>query len=366
MPATTNRLSGSLPLLALLAGAVGSLPLWTAASGNPFLWTDVVEISEHGSVFADWPQLLAALRHGTADQHYRPLMFVVDTMSYWLFGDSPKGYRVSNLVLHLFNAVLLYRGARCSGSKHASACITGVLFAGHPLAITPVAWIGDRTDVLALGCALATLQLAHYYILTRNLRWLILSCGFLALGLAAKENTLALLMISCVGVAINQRNRPVLTLLFAQSLTVVVWAVWRNGMLGHTAHNEYAHGLGPGLSLALSAYIHVQYLTELARPWTLRVCDACPIPSLAWIVVGAVPVLALALVLRSAVIRTKLAVDSRASTADRKFVPVIRVKREAMGRMSGRIPSMAGGVRGMAFAPSDRCARPSQQSTIAA
>jgi tetratricopeptide (TPR) repeat protein len=94
--------------------------------------------------------------------HYQPLAWVTFGMDYLLWGMQPFGYHLTNLILHVANALLCYflalrlfalaypGAAEISGLKiHLAGAISALLFAVHPLRVESVAWATERRDVLS-------------------------------------------------------------------------------------------------------------------------------------------------------------------------------------------------------------------------
>jgi hypothetical protein len=80
---------------------------------------------------------------------YIPLTFLSFQINYALGGLAPFGYHLGNLLLH-FGSVLLVAWAIFGITKNrATAIITALLFAVHPINVEAVAWVSGRKDVLA-------------------------------------------------------------------------------------------------------------------------------------------------------------------------------------------------------------------------
>src|SRR3989442_1855571 len=92
--------------------------------------------------------------------HYIPLTWMTFGLDYLLWGMNPRGYHLTNLLLHAANAVVFFFVARRiltralpspSERGHAltvSAGVAALLFALHPLRAESVAWATERRDVL--------------------------------------------------------------------------------------------------------------------------------------------------------------------------------------------------------------------------
>lgn len=81
--------------------------------------------------------------------NYNPLSiwsFAVDKMVYGL--DSPRGWHMTNILLHLLCVLLVWRLAIQLGLSKAGAVVLTLLFAIHPMRVESVAWVTERKDVL--------------------------------------------------------------------------------------------------------------------------------------------------------------------------------------------------------------------------
>ena len=111
--------------------------------------------------------------------------YALANTSFWLewrlWGKNPAGYHVTNILLHAFNALLLWRLLR--QLKIRGAGWAGLAFALHPVNVMSVAWISERKNVLSLMFALLSV-LAFFRWEDRRFRrwyWLAVTCFALAL-----------------------------------------------------------------------------------------------------------------------------------------------------------------------------------------
>jgi len=93
--------------------------------------------------------------------HYIPLTWMTFGLDYLLWGMNPRGYHLTNLLLHAANAVVFFFITRRlltralpspSERGHAltvSAAFSALVFAIHPLRVESVAWATERRDVLS-------------------------------------------------------------------------------------------------------------------------------------------------------------------------------------------------------------------------
>ena len=95
-----------------------------------------------------------------ATQQYYPLAHSVFWVEHKLWGDSPLGYHLINILLHIVSAFLLLKILRRLEVPGAS--LATVIFALHPVQVESVAWISELKNTLSgtlyLGSALAYLE----------------------------------------------------------------------------------------------------------------------------------------------------------------------------------------------------------------
>ncbi len=137
----------------VLAGAAAYYP--SLAGG--WLWDDDQYVTQNPLL-----RSAAGLRRiwlEPAGVNYFPLTQTARWLQWHAWGAAPLGYRVTNLLLHLAAALLVWRVAAGlrgpAGFRHWGAALAGLLFAVHPLAVESVAWIAELSNLLALVLLLA-------------------------------------------------------------------------------------------------------------------------------------------------------------------------------------------------------------------
>ena len=130
--------------LGLLAG-VCYLPamLWGGLIWDDFIWSQsraVLEWSGLSTIWS-WPSRI----HQEA--HYWPLTYTTFWLEHKIWGLAPAGYHVVNVLLHLFNCLLVWR--LLLRLSVPGAWVAAAVFAAHPLHVESVAWIIERKDVLS-------------------------------------------------------------------------------------------------------------------------------------------------------------------------------------------------------------------------
>ena len=115
---------------------------------------------------ANWPALFVTDVSGSVWQYslrmLRPIATIAMDVQVALFGGDALGYRVTGLVLHIFNTWLVFVIARRLLSRQLAAFGAALLFCVHPAHVEPVVWIAGQSDLLPavffLAAVLAFLQ----------------------------------------------------------------------------------------------------------------------------------------------------------------------------------------------------------------
>jgi tetratricopeptide (TPR) repeat protein len=117
------------------------------------------------------------------------LSLILDTEFY---GFTPRGYHLTNLLLHAANALVLFViFSRMTGNLWRSGFIAA-LFALHPLHVESVAWVAQRKDVLSTFLWLLTLWSYIRYVECPAPNRYLLVLLFFILGLMAKPMLITL------------------------------------------------------------------------------------------------------------------------------------------------------------------------------
>lgn len=118
--------------------------------------------------------------------NWHPLTWISHILDVNLFGLNPAGHHLTNLILHVLNANLVFLiFLRMSGAIWRSALVAA-LFALHPLHVESVAWISERKDVLStFFWGLTLLAYLGYVARPTVTKYLLIAVSF-SLGLMAK------------------------------------------------------------------------------------------------------------------------------------------------------------------------------------
>ena len=143
--------------------------------------------------------------------NYTPLTWLSYAFDYGLWGLDPRGYHLTNVVLHGLNAAVFFAvglrlyeralpaaAAEDSGRLRFAAAVSALFFALHPLRVESVAWAAERRDVL---CGLFYLLSVFFYLRAQTIspdgraRGLTISLAMFLLSLLSKGMAVSLPLV---------------------------------------------------------------------------------------------------------------------------------------------------------------------------
>ena len=131
----------------------------------------------------------------TYAEFWHPLTWLSLMFDYQLYGLNAGGYHLTNLILHILSALLLFwLFNRMTGTIWRSAFVAAI-FALHPLHVESVAWIAERKDVLSVFFWMLTLCLYVYYTEKPVIKRYLPVMFFFACGLMSKPLVVTLPVI---------------------------------------------------------------------------------------------------------------------------------------------------------------------------
>ena len=148
--------------LAFLVLGVLIAVIYFPATQAGFVWDDSImrelrAVSTWGGIWDLWFNPVGAYLEGGTykkEGHYWPLLYTTFWIEHKLWGFSPAGYHIVNILIHFASTVLLWR--LLARLAVPGAWFVTAVFAVHPLHTESVAWIMGRKDMLAtLFCLMA-------------------------------------------------------------------------------------------------------------------------------------------------------------------------------------------------------------------
>lgn len=120
------------------------------------------------------------------NSYWHPLTWLSHMMDVTLFGMNPGMHRLTNVLFHLVNTLLLFLfWERATGHLWNSAFVAAI-FALHPINVESVAWVAERKNVLSTFFFMLVLNSYLYYLRKPNFSRYLLILLLFALGLQTK------------------------------------------------------------------------------------------------------------------------------------------------------------------------------------
>ncbi|MHC4414128.1 MAG: tetratricopeptide repeat protein [Planctomycetota bacterium] len=258
-------------LIIVAATLVAYLP----AMGGGYIWDDDVYVYDN-PLLRD-ASGLARIWTPSATVQYYPAVFTTFWIEYQLWGPHPLGYHVVNVLLHLLNALLVWRVFLRVGVP--GAWMIAAVFALHPVHVESVAWITERKNVLsALFYLLAALTYLRFDALSATAgsqrrpgsvlpwSWYAASLGLFALAVLSKTVTVTL--PAALVLAMLHLRRPLTRTRLALLLPFVVIGL---GFALNTAHVERANvgAVGPEFEFTVAERLLIATRALLFYPFKL-------------------------------------------------------------------------------------------------
>ncbi len=155
-------------LIAVLLIVVVGTCVYTNSLHNPFIWDDFAYIVNnlHIRHIGNVPRLFKqSLYHqDMVGRFYRPILSTSFALDYRFWGLEPFGYHLTNLFLHLANAVLIFYLLQfILGSQVLFSFLAALFFVIHPVHTEAVTYIGGRADPLAaFFCLISLISFIRY------------------------------------------------------------------------------------------------------------------------------------------------------------------------------------------------------------
>jgi len=122
--------------------------------------------------------------------NYHPLTMLSLALNYSVSGMEPFSYFLVNIILHLFNTLLVfYFVFLLTGRDRSTALFAAAIFAVHPMHVESVAWISERKDVLYSFFYISGLIAWILFIDRRRWSWYLAALGLFVLAGLSKPSS---------------------------------------------------------------------------------------------------------------------------------------------------------------------------------
>ncbi len=167
---------------------------------NDFVFDDESVVQNNSSItsLSNIPKYFTGEEgfHKVIGKYYRPIVSATYAIDYALYGLSPIGFHITNVIIHLISCLLLFKifSLLFAKSKYGNliSLLVTLIFAVHPIHTEAVSWISGRTDSIVTLFFFASFL---YYVKfsegenseNKNSKFLTLSLVFYFIGLLSKE-----------------------------------------------------------------------------------------------------------------------------------------------------------------------------------
>lgn len=165
----------------------------------PVLWYDFVNFDDpvyvlDNPIVADGVTWAGVVRAFTTTQaaYWHPVTWLSHMLDVELFGFRPGPHHLVNVLLHVFNALLLFGVLVRMTGMPGRAAFVAMIFAIHPLRIESVAWVAERKDVLSTLFWMLAIWVYVEYVKKPGRGSYLTALGLFAIGLLAKPMVLTL------------------------------------------------------------------------------------------------------------------------------------------------------------------------------
>ncbi|MDD5097890.1 MAG: glycosyltransferase family 39 protein [Candidatus Omnitrophica bacterium] len=204
------------------------------------------------------------------DRMYRPLQMVSYYLDYNLWGLNPAGFRLSNILLHLFNSILVFYLLTLIFKRKLLAALSSVLFLVHPVHISTVAYISARGDLLSTFFILASCGLFFRFMNSKNYIFYFLSIFTAALAFLSRESALLVTIFLLLIIFVSPKPKEKLKYLAGFLILTVVYLVLRLVIFGPSGLAAHPGSVNWFFSLANFINIIWHYVLLLLWPVNLR------------------------------------------------------------------------------------------------
>jgi len=181
------------PLL-ILSLALIIFGVYANAINGPFIFDDKTLVEQNGSI-KDLSNISKFFKTDIfskdglrpVSNSYRPMQIISYAVDFFIYGNNPRGFHVTNILLHILNALLIFFVLRKIINNVFIAYFTALLFGIHPVNTPCVTYISGRADLLSITFVLMSLLSYINYNRKKNTVFLILSAVAYFFAILSKE-----------------------------------------------------------------------------------------------------------------------------------------------------------------------------------
>ncbi len=174
-----------IPLVCVVV--VTTLPFLVTINA-PLLHDSYTHVAEAASNMGARSRIVAMFMHPSgSDRFFRPFGYLGYWIEFQLVGQSPLGWHICNLLMHLLNSGLTYALAIQLSFTRFSASVAALVFGIHGSRPEAVSWAAAQFDLLAALFTLLSLIFIFKYLTERQRLWFVPVFGCTLVALLSKE-----------------------------------------------------------------------------------------------------------------------------------------------------------------------------------
>ncbi|KUG22056.1 hypothetical protein ASZ90_008167 [hydrocarbon metagenome] len=127
--------------------------------------------------------------------NWHPLTMISHMLDWTLFGNNVGGHHWTNVIIHIFNTILLFLLFNILTGALWQSALVAALFAIHPLNVESVAWIAERKNVLSTFFLISTILFYIRYVKSPGYKKYLPVLICFALGLMSKPMLVTLPLV---------------------------------------------------------------------------------------------------------------------------------------------------------------------------
>lgn len=197
--------------------------------------------------------------------YYRPILTISFMFDSWIAGATPFFYHLSNILIHILTANLVFIFLRKINIKQELSFLGALIFAVHPVLTQAVSWIPGRNDSLLLLFVLSS----FIFLINRSL---FLHFTFFALAIFTKESAIVLIPLFVFYIWLISETKSSKSDLFDLAIgwfgIISFWFLLRE----HALINQIPMSFGNALqAIAVSSPSLIQFVGKIFIPVNLSV-----------------------------------------------------------------------------------------------
>lgn len=126
--------------------------------------------------------------------NYAPLHIMSYMLDYTVWGGSPQGYILTNLIIHFCNGILFFHICNELIQSRTGAAIAAFIFLFHPVQVESVAWISERKNVLSMFFFLISFYCFIQYRITKQKHRILIIVSIVLYSLALLTKIAAVIL----------------------------------------------------------------------------------------------------------------------------------------------------------------------------